>query len=197
MSSLGQSKRSPGDALNYAARAPLAEDNNATELLAVFVALVRHPRRSPITIRTDSRATLDVLERLARGDGLRAFKFKGARGAASCRATLFWLRAVLFWREAATAVRKVKAHAAATPDNATADALARVGANASAKRVVPYAPTGGGFFRLGGGGGGGGARRRHRGESRRHLEGTTVAGRSGVDDADAVDRTRRDDHGDG
>ena len=124
MSSLGQSKRSPGDALNYAARAPLAEDNNATELLAVFVALVRHPRRSPITIRTDSRATLDVLERLARGDGLRAFKFKGARGAASCRATLFWLRAVLFWREAATAVRKVKAHAAATPDNATADALA-------------------------------------------------------------------------
>jgi ribonuclease HI len=159
VSSLGQSKRSPGDALNYAARAPLAEDNNATELLAVFVALVRHPRRSPITIRTDSRATLDVLERLARGDGLRAFKFKGARGAASCRATLFWLRAGLFWREAATAVRKVKAHAAATPDNATADALARVGANASAKRVVPYAPTGGGFFRLGGGGGGGGARR--------------------------------------
>jgi hypothetical protein len=67
----------------------------------------------------------------------------------------------LFWREAATAVRKVKAHAATTPDNATADALARVGANASAERVVPFAPTGGGFFRPGGGGGGGGGARRY------------------------------------
>ena len=57
-----------GHHLNYAAAIPAAAaDNNVAELVAVFVALVRHPRDKRLAIHTDSRACMTTLESLASG----------------------------------------------------------------------------------------------------------------------------------
>ena len=57
-----------GHHLNYAAAIPAAAaDNNVAELVAVFVALIRHPRDKRLAIHTDSRACMTTLESLASG----------------------------------------------------------------------------------------------------------------------------------
>ena len=52
-----------GHPLNFAAAlpSPTFDDNNLAELAAVFVALIRHPRRAPTKIHTDSAYVIQTL----------------------------------------------------------------------------------------------------------------------------------------
>ena len=122
-----------GHSLNFAAALPAGtEDNNVAELCAVFLALVRHPRRARLTIYTDSRACMSTLESLAAGTSVDEFRpFSPAH-----RALLRAMRWVLFWREARTIVHKVKGHSGQT-SNDRADQLAALGANSDIVATVP------------------------------------------------------------
>ena len=122
-----------GHHLNYAAAIPAAAaDNNVAELVAVFVALIRHPRDARLAIHTDSRACMTTLESLASGGKTRDLAPRDP----ACRALLDALLWVLFWRENRTVIHKVKAHAGHTP-NERADQLASLGANAGFVVPVP------------------------------------------------------------
>ena len=125
-----------GHHLNYAAAIPAsAADNNVAELVAVFVALIRHPRDKRLAIHTDSRACMTTLESLASGAKTGVLAPRDPARRALLDAVLF----VLFWRENRTVIHKIKAHAGHAP-NERADQLASLGANSSFVVPVP------GFF---------------------------------------------------
>lgn len=122
-----------GHRLNFAAAVPDgAADNNVAELIAVFLALLRHPRHARLAIHTDSRACMRTLERLAAGDAVRSFK----PSTPAYRSLLRAVRWVLFWRTGRTVVHKVKGHSGQTP-NERADQLAALGANSGFFTTVP------------------------------------------------------------
>ena len=122
-----------GHHLNYAAAIPTAAaDNNVAELVAVFVALIRHPRDQRLAIHTDSRACMTTLESLASGAKTKDL----ARRDPALRALLDALLYVLFWRENRTVIHKIKAHAGHKP-NERADQLASLGANSGFVVAIP------------------------------------------------------------
>ena len=122
-----------GHHLNYAAAIPAsAADNNVAELVAVFVALIRHPRDARLAIHTDSRTCMTTLESLASG----AKTGNLAPRDPARRALLDALMCVLFWRENRTVIHKIKAHAGHAP-NERADQLASLGANSGCVVAVP------------------------------------------------------------
>ena len=122
-----------GHRLNFAAALPTdAADNNVTELLAIFVALLRHPRHARLAIHTDSRVCMTTLEMLASGAPLRLFR----PSTPSHRDLVRALRWVLFWRTGRTVVHKIKGHSGHTP-NERADKLAALGGKSSFLIDVP------------------------------------------------------------
>jgi RNA exonuclease 4 len=122
-----------GHHLNYAAAIPAAAaDNNVAELIAVFVALIRHPRDARLAIHTDSRACATTLESLASGAKPRDLAPRNPARRALLEALLY----VLFWRDARTVLHKIKGHAGQTP-NERADRLASLGAHSSFAAAVP------------------------------------------------------------
>ena len=127
--------------------------DSLAELAAVFVALIRHPRRAPIRIHTDSAYVIQTLDptRAPATSGQRsrtASKSSSAlastvnktrQSKSNCpketrspaaitltRAT----RLVLHWRAADTVFHKVRGHAGSA-GNERADALAKIGARSS------------------------------------------------------------------
>ena len=122
-----------GHRLNFAAALPTdAADNNVTELLAIFVALLRHPRHARLAIHTDSRACMTTLEMLASGAPVCLFR----PSTPSQRDLVRALRWVLFWRTGRTVVHKIKGHSGHTP-NERADQLAALGAKSGFLIDVP------------------------------------------------------------
>ena len=127
------------------------------ELAAVFVALIRHPRRAPIRIHTDSAYVIQTLDptRAPATSGQRsrtASKSSSAvastvnktRRQSNCpygnsiketrssaaKSLIRATRLVLHWRAADTVFHKVRGHAGSA-GNERADALAKIGARSS------------------------------------------------------------------
>jgi ribonuclease HI len=122
-----------GHRLNFASSIPdAAADNNVTELIAIFMVLLRHPRHARLAIHTDSRACMTTIEGLASGAAVGSFK----PSTPAYRSLLRALRWVLFWRSGRTVLHKIKAHSGQTP-NERADQLAALGANSEFASTVP------------------------------------------------------------
>ena len=132
--------------------------NSLAELAAVFVALIRHPRRAPIRIHTDSAYVIQTLDptRAPATSGQRSRTASKSSSAvastvnktrrqfnycphgnsiketrSSAAVTLIRAtRLVLHWRAADTVFHKVRGHAGSA-GNERADALAKIGARSS------------------------------------------------------------------
>ena len=134
--------------------------NSLAELAAVFVALIRHPRRAPIRIHTDSAYVIQTLDptRAPATSGQRSrtasksssalastvnktrrqFNYCPHGNTSSIKETrssaaitlIRAARLVLHWRAADTVFHKVRGHAGSA-GNERADALAKIGARSS------------------------------------------------------------------
>ena len=149
-----------GHPLNFAAAlpSPTFDDNNLAELAAVFVALIRHPRRAPMKIHTDSAYVIQTLNpdrrptlnrrRRPGGDtpggdtpARRSGDGSAAGSAAARRALTRAARLLLRWRAAATSFRKVRGHVGDF-GNERADRLAALGSrSAFVAATVPATAT--------------------------------------------------------
>lgn len=127
------------------------------ELAAVFVALIRHPRRAPIRIHTDSAYVIQTLDptRAPATSGQRSRSASKSSAAvastvnktrrhfncphgnstketrsSAAKSLIRATRLVLHWRAADTVFHKVRGHAGSA-GNERADALAKIGARSS------------------------------------------------------------------
>ena len=131
--------------------------NSLAELAAVFVALIRHPRRAPIRIHTDSAYVIQTLDptRAPATSGQRSRSASKSSAAvastvnktrrhfncphgnstketrsSAAKSLIRATRLVLHWRAADTVFHKVRGHAGSA-GNERADALAKIGARSS------------------------------------------------------------------